>query len=114
MHYRGVLFGREAFGHGGIDFAWDVYGKVVKGLGRRRAGGPFYRVRRLPGLAVAVPCRAAVIRNAPCRSARSGSAAGGLVRYSGVACNEFCSVCIRRLRLFQAAVNLIRTGFSKR
>jgi hypothetical protein len=24
MHYRGVLFGREAFGRVGVDFAWNV------------------------------------------------------------------------------------------
>jgi hypothetical protein len=28
MHHRGVLFGREAFGRVGVDFAWNVH--VVK------------------------------------------------------------------------------------
>jgi hypothetical protein len=25
MHHRGVLFGREAFGRVGVDFAWNVH-----------------------------------------------------------------------------------------
>jgi hypothetical protein len=28
MHHRGMLFGREAFGRVGVDFAWNVH--VVK------------------------------------------------------------------------------------
>jgi hypothetical protein len=36
MHHRGVLFGREAFGRVGVDFAWNVH--VVK-IGNSGAGG---------------------------------------------------------------------------
>ena len=43
MHHRGVLFGREAFGRVGVDFAWNVH--VVK-IGT--AGQELARVAILP------------------------------------------------------------------
>jgi hypothetical protein len=41
-----VLFGREAFGRVGVDFAWNVHVVKIGGQrGRGLPGPPFYRVR---------------------------------------------------------------------
>jgi hypothetical protein len=39
MHHRGVLFGREAFGRVGVDFAWNVHVVKIGDSGARLAKG---------------------------------------------------------------------------
>jgi hypothetical protein len=50
LHHRGVLFGREAFGRVGVDFAWNVHVVKIGDSGARNLPGPpFYRVRSEAG-----------------------------------------------------------------
>jgi hypothetical protein len=73
MHHGGMLFGREAFGRVGVDFAWNVH--VVKSgqRGKNLPRPPFYRVRLPAGQSA----RRAGVRPSPYSCTTCAGGAGG-------------------------------------
>jgi hypothetical protein len=84
MHHRGVLFGREAFGRVGVDFAWNVH--VVK-IGT--AGQELARVAILPRSIGRGTAGKVWMGTRSSRSCPRG--VGLLCGFAGLGCSERCA-----------------------